>query len=331
MAVGSALIGGTRLALASQFEPTTFWDEVRRYGVTVVYYAGEMGRNLVDSPSVVGEQNNPVRLFAGSGMRNDVWRRIVERFGVGVLEFYASTEANAVLANASGKKIGSCGRPLPGAPQIAIAAWNFDDDDFVRDGHGFLVPARIDEPGMLVAKLDARGGADIAHIDPKRLLRGAFGPDDVWFVTGDFLRVDVEGDYFFVDRAGQMIATANGPVASTRIEDALYDSGTVALCVALGIGARSATPVAAVTLRSQLSRATGVSTMPADIETLDALTAAALTLPDYARPQRIAIVDNIPLTAGFRPLKRTLSAADFADGPRTFEWDLRVHCYVATG
>ncbi|MBP9086346.1 MAG: AMP-binding protein [Kofleriaceae bacterium] len=331
VAVGSALIGGTRLALASQFEPTTFWDEVRRYGVTVVYYAGEMGRNLVDSPSVVGEQNNPVRLFAGSGMRNDVWRRIVERFGVGVLEFYASTEANAVLANASGKKIGSCGRPLPGAPQIAIAAWNFDDDDFVRDGHGFLVPARIDEPGMLVAKLDARGGADIAHIDPKRLLRGAFGPDDVWFVTGDFLRVDVEGDYFFVDRAGQMIATANGPVASTRIEDALYDSGTVALCVALGIGARSATPVAAVTLRSQLSRATGVSTMPADIETLDALTAAALTLPDYARPQRIAIVDNIPLTAGFRPLKRTLSAADFADGPRTFEWDLRVHCYVATG
>ncbi len=330
VAVGSALIGGTRLALASQFEPDTFWDEVRRYGVTVVYYAGEMGRKLVDSPSMVGEQNNPVRLFAGSGMRNDVWRRIVDRFGVGVLEFYASTEANTVLANASGKKIGSCGRPLPGAPQIALAAWNFDDDDFVRDGHGFLVPARIDEAGMLVAKLDARSGGDIAHIDPKRLLRGAFGPDDVWFVTGDFLRVDVEGDYFFVDRAGQMIATANGPVASTRIEDALYDSGTVALCVALGIGARSATPVAAVTLRSQLSRATGVSTMPADIETLDALTAAALTLPDYARPQRIAIVDNIPLTAGFRPLKRTLSAGDFADGPRTFEWDLRAHCYVAT-
>ncbi len=330
VAVGSALVGGTRLALASEFEPTTFWDEVRRYGVSVVFYAGEMGRNLVDSPSVVGEQNNPVRLFAGSGMRPDVWRRVIERFGVGVLEFYASTEANAVLANASGKKVGSCGRPLPGAPQIAIAAWNFDDDDFVRDGHGYLVPARIDEPGMLVAKLDARGGADIAHIDPKRLLRDAFGADDVWFVTGDFLRVDIEGDYYFVDRAGQMIATAHGPVASTRVEDALYESGAVALCVARGIGEHNAIPVAAVTLRSQLSRATGVSSMPADIETLDALSAAAMTLPDYARPLRIRIVDSIPLTAGFRPLKRTLDDAEFADGVRTFVWEPSLQRYIAS-
>jgi putative long chain acyl-CoA synthase len=330
VAVGSALVGGTRLALASKFDPTTFWDEVRRYGVSVVFYAGEMGRILVDSPSVFGEQNNPVRLFAGSGMRPDVWRRVVERFGVGVLEFYASTEANAVLANASGKKIGSCGRPLPGAPQIAIAAWNFDSEDFVRDGHGYLVPARMDEPGMLVAKLDARGGADIAHIDPKRLLRDAFGANDVWFVTGDFLRVDVEGDYYFVDRAGQMIATKQGPVASTRVEDALYESGAVALCVALGIGDGASIPVAAITLRTQLSRATGISNMPADLETLSALSVAAMTLPDYARPQRLRIVDEIPLTAGFRPLKRTFVDADFADGPRTFDWDPQSSHYVVT-
>ena len=32
-----------------------FWEEVRRYGVTVVYYAGEMCRKLVDAPPVLGE------------------------------------------------------------------------------------------------------------------------------------------------------------------------------------------------------------------------------------------------------------------------------------
>ena len=84
----------------------------------VVFYAGEMCRRLVDAQPVVGEKNNPVRLFAGSGMRPDVWRRLVERFGpVGVLELYASTEANAVLANAAGKKIGSAGRRCPAAPR----------------------------------------------------------------------------------------------------------------------------------------------------------------------------------------------------------------------
>src|SRR6185312_16258831 len=142
VAAGSALVGGARLALASRFDPQTFWDEVRRYGVSVVYYAGEMCRRLVDAPMVPGEQNTPVRLFAGSGMRPDVWRRLVARFGpVGVLELYASTEANAVLANTAGKKIGSVGRPLPGSAHVEVAAWDDLADDFVRDGHGLLVHA----------------------------------------------------------------------------------------------------------------------------------------------------------------------------------------------
>ncbi|HEY0252067.1 MAG TPA: alpha/beta fold hydrolase, partial [Kofleriaceae bacterium] len=75
VAAGSAIASGARLALAARFEPAIFWDEVRRYGVSVVYYAGEMCRRLVDAPPVLGEMNNPVRLFAGSGMRPDVWRR----------------------------------------------------------------------------------------------------------------------------------------------------------------------------------------------------------------------------------------------------------------
>src|SRR5262249_59144658 len=64
VATGSALISGARLALASAFTPETFWDEVRRYGATVVYYAGEMCRRLVDAPPVVRESHHPLRLFA---------------------------------------------------------------------------------------------------------------------------------------------------------------------------------------------------------------------------------------------------------------------------
>ena len=40
--VGGGLVGGSRLALASHFNPDAFWDDVRRYGATVVFYAGEM-------------------------------------------------------------------------------------------------------------------------------------------------------------------------------------------------------------------------------------------------------------------------------------------------
>ncbi|MDB4953524.1 MAG: Polyhydroxyalkanoic acid synthase [Myxococcales bacterium] len=341
VAAGSALAGGARLALSSSprgltpspsteplgsppqlgFDPQTFWDEVRRYGVSVVFYAGEMCRKLVDAEPVLGEKNNPVRLFAGSGMRQDVWRRLIDRFGpVGVLELYASTEANAVLANASGKKIGSVGRPLPGSPEVAVAAWSFADDDFVREGAGRLVRARLDEPGMLVAKL-ARAGADIAHIDPRRLLRDAFEAGDTWFVTGDFMRVDSVGDYWWVDRQGQMVKTRLGAVASTRIEDAIYDCPSVALCIAVGRpdpdDPTSELPIAAIELHHG---------EPLDLE---ALSAATRALPEYARPRRIRVVEHLPMTDGWRPIKRGLRDLDLGTGP-VYHWDPRSQRYTNT-
>jgi len=292
---GSALAGGARLALASRFEPATFWDEVRRYGVSVIYYAGEMCRQIVDADPVLGEKNNPVRLFAGSGMRPDVWRQLVDRFGpVGVLELYASTEASAVIANAAGKKIGALGRPLPGSPEIAVAAYDFVTKDLVHDSSGRLVRARLDEPGMLVAKL-ARAGADIAHIDPKRLLRDAFEPGDTWFITNDLARVDTVGDYWFVDKPNHMIRTKLGPVASTRIEDGLYDCDDIALCVATGIpdpdDGTYQIPLAVVQLHD-----TSLD--------LTALAKATQALPEYARPRELRVIDKIPMTDGYRPIKK---------------------------
>jgi putative long chain acyl-CoA synthase len=319
VAAGSALAGGARLALASRWTAATFWDEVRRFGVSVVFYAGDMCRQLVDAEPVLGEQNNPVRLFAGSGMRPDVWRRLVERFGpVGVLEIYASTEASAVLANAAGKRIGSAGRPLPGSAEVAIAAHDFASGELVRDGQRRLVRARLDEPGMLIAKL-SRAGADLAHIDPKRLLRDAFDPDDIWFVTGDVFRVDAVGDYWHVDRASQMVMTRLGPVASTRIEDVLYEVPCVARCVVFGVAdpddAGVEVPVAAVQLR------------PGAALDLAALAAAVQTLPEYARPRQLRVVSEIPLTDGFRPIKRGVRTFDDASGPR-YRWDPRAQRYV---
>ncbi len=316
VAAGSALVGGARLALASRmasnFEPHLFWDEVRRYGASVVYYAGEMCRALVDAPPVLGENNSPVRLFAGSGMRVDVWKRLVERFGpVGVCELYASTEAHTVLANASGKAIGSVGRPLPGSPEVVVAAWNFEQRDFVRDGRGHLVRARLDEPGVLVARLRAGVQGEIAHIDPRRLLRDAFEPGDTWFNTADVFEVDTLGDFYFVDRAANMIATPRGPIASTRIEDAVLAVPGVALCAAVG-------DRLAIELR------------PTARLDLVALSLAIATLPEYGRPHRVKLVAEIPMTDGFRPMKRVVDTLDFGDAANVYRWDTLTQRLVAT-
>ena len=113
MSIGGAIAGGARLAVARRFDVSTFWEEVRRYGVTVASYTWTMLDAVVDAPPQPAERHHPLRLFIGSGMPRALWRRVEERFSPArVVEFYASTEAGAILVNVRGAKLGSMGRPL---------------------------------------------------------------------------------------------------------------------------------------------------------------------------------------------------------------------------
>ena len=59
-----------------RFDAATFWEEVRRYGVTVASYTWTMLHDLVAAPPQPGERHHPVRLFIGSGMPRGLWRRV---------------------------------------------------------------------------------------------------------------------------------------------------------------------------------------------------------------------------------------------------------------
>ncbi len=286
VAAGSALVSGARLALASGFSPDEFWGEVRRYGATVVFYAGEMCRGLVDAPHARGEAKHPVRLFAGSGMRRDVWERVARRFGVGVLEFYATTEANVVLANASGEKVGCVGRPMPGSNELAIAEYDF------ATGRMLDRRAQFDRAGVLVAR--ARKGEE-----GDRIRRDLFADGDAWYVTGDLVRQDVDGDYWYVDRIADLIDTATGKIGPRPIEDALYQVPGVALAVAYGVPAPDGAgevPAAAIVVRKDA------------VVLADALRDRLCALPIEARPRVVRVVDRIDMTDGFRPRRAVLRA-----------------------
>ena len=295
VSVGGALVSGARLALSEGFEPSRFWTEVRRYGATVAFYAGDMARPLVDAAPARGERGHPLRLFAGSGMRADVWRRLQERFGVGVLEFYASTERNLVLANASGEKLGALGRPLPGSAEIAIARYDFAAGELVERG-GRLRRCDADEPGVAVARVGD-------HVDGPDVREHAFARGDRWMVTDDVLRRDRDGDYWFVDRLENMILSSEGPVATPRIEDVLYRLPEVERVVVVAAGqGEHEVPVALVTAGADL-----------DPDRVAAIVVAELE--PHERPRRIWRVADIPLTEGFRPMKAKLRH----DGPAAGE------------
>lgn len=306
VSVGGALVSGARLALSARFDADALWREARLYGATVVFYTGEMGRRLLERPVTPGERRHAVRLFAGSGMRADVWARLEERFGVGVLELYASTERNLVLANASGKKRGALGRPLPGSAEIALVSYDFEAEALERLGSsGPLRRADVDAPGVVLARVGAHVGGD-------DVLTDAFVPGDRWLVTGDVLRRDAAGDYWFVDRLSNMVRTPAGPVATPNVEDALYALDEVMVAVAYGAtpeGADAEVVVASVTSSEPLDPARVTEKVTTMLE-------------PHERPLVVRRVTAIAMTEGFRPIRARArdGGLDADDAIQTLTW-----------
>jgi putative long chain acyl-CoA synthase len=295
MSIGGAIVGGARLAMARRFDVSTFWDEVRRYGVTVASYTWTLLDEAVEAPAQVGERHHPLRLFIGSGMPRGLWRRVERRFRPArVVEFYASTEAGAILVNLRGSKPGAMGRPLPGSAEVRIARYDLEAQGLVLGPDGFARRCGVDEIGMLLARVSP---TDQLSITP---LRSLFAADDAWVVTGDLFRRDADGDYWRVDGVGDVIHSAQGAVFSTPIRDALGDLDAVDLALAYGVGAGGGAAeiaVAAVTLR------------PGSTLRARELNHALSALPREGRPAVVHVVDRIPVTTWFRPRTEELREA----------------------
>src|SRR4029077_7296701 len=115
VSLGGAVVGGSPIALARGRAPDRFLQEIRQYGVTVVSYTWAMLREVIDDPAFSLTGSHPVRLFIGSGMPTGLWKSVIDVFEPAhVVEFFATTDGQAVLANVSGATLGSERRPLAG-------------------------------------------------------------------------------------------------------------------------------------------------------------------------------------------------------------------------
>uniref|UniRef100_A0A1A8C9J5 Long-chain-fatty-acid--CoA ligase n=1 Tax=Nothobranchius kadleci TaxID=1051664 RepID=A0A1A8C9J5_NOTKA len=101
---------GSTIVLKRKFSASQFWDDCRKYNVTVVQYIGEVMRYLCCTPKRDNDKDHKVRLAIGNGIRAEVWKEFLNRFGnVQIREFYASTEGNIGFLNYPGK-MGAVGR-----------------------------------------------------------------------------------------------------------------------------------------------------------------------------------------------------------------------------
>jgi putative long chain acyl-CoA synthase len=301
VALGGAVVGGARIALSRGLKADTFVQEVRRYGVTVVTYTWAMLRDVIDDPGFALHGNHPVRLFIGSGMPAGLWQRVTDAFSPAqVVEFFATTDGQAVLANVAGAKIGSKGRPLPGSGRIELAAYDPQSDLILEDERGFVRIADTDEVGVLLAR--PRG-----PIDPTASVkRGVFAPADTWISTEYLFRRDSDGDYWLVDSRAGAMHTKRGVVYAEPITNAISMIPAVDLAVTYEVGAGDEKlAVTALTLRP------GATVTAPDLS--EAVAHLVVGLP----PDIIHVVPELPLAATYRPTISAVLAAEVPKPSRT--------------
>jgi len=304
LGVAAAITSRVPVAIRESFSASAFWDDVHRYHATAILYIGELCRYLVNSPPHPKELPNPVRVAVGNGLRPDIWPRFKSRFGIEhVREFYGATEAPGFIANLSGRE-GSVGRvPLGGlAGWMRLARYDIDRDEHIRDDRGFCIPCDPGEAGELLirvpkvstAGLEYRGYTD-EDATKRKLLRDVFKTGDEYFRSGDLLRYDEDGFYYFVDRIGDTFRWKGENVSTAEVADVIAHNDGIEEATIIGI------PVPNMEGRAGLA-----AVVPLGEFDPDRFWRAVSELPPYAQPRFVRVMSGLAKTATFKVRKNEL-------------------------
>ena len=185
----AAIAAAARIAEAQRDQEATEAEQVAENTTFEVHGLGEaettrlptaeeqrLLREVIDDPSFVLNGTLSVRLFIGAGMPTGLWRRVSEVFAPAhVVEFFATTDGQAVLANVSGAKVGSKGRLLPGAGRIELGAYDTEHDLILENERGFVQIAEPKQVGVLLAASNGPIGA-VRYVDVRQSMRNGGGP-----------------------------------------------------------------------------------------------------------------------------------------------------------
>jgi fatty-acyl-CoA synthase len=226
---GAALLNGASVVIREKFSASHFWEEIVAEGCTMFVYIGELCRYLANQPPSPAETEHKLRLAFGNGLRPDIWATLEDRFKVPrLLEFYGSTEGNVSMFNFDGKRgaIGRAPRWVRGLFNIRLARFDVESETPFRGPDGRCREAAVGEPGECLGEIkrDARtsyvGYADKAASE-KKVLHDAFRPGDAWFRTGDLLKQDEAGYFYFVDRIGDTFRWKGENVSTSEVAGAV--------------------------------------------------------------------------------------------------------------
>ena len=230
------------------------------------------------------------------------------------------------LHNADGR-VGSVGKPHPMLEDtVRLARFDLARGELVRGPDGFCIACAPGEPGELLGgiggAMEYDGYTDRAASE-RKLVRDAFARGDAWFRTGDLLRQDADGYYYFVDRIGDTFRWKGENVATQEVADVLGGAAGVTEANVYGVevpGDDGRAGMAALVL-AEGARFDGAALYAR----------AEQHLPAYARPAFVRLVPEMDVTGTLKQRKLALAAEGYDPARITdplFVRDDATHAYV---
>ena len=313
-ATGSVLTVGGVVFIREKFSAREFWSDIVKHQCTMFAYIGELCRYLLHTPEGPNDRAHSIRLCVGNGLRPDIWEAFRDRFGLKtILEFYASTEGNVSMFNFDSKP-GAVGRVPKWAEKkfvFRVLKFDVEKEEPVRGPDGLCVVCADGEAGEVVGEIvidparpSARfeGYADKAATT-KKILSDVLKKGDQWFRTGDLMKRDGLGYYYFIDRIGDTFRWKGENVSTTEVSEAITSFP--------GVNDATVYGVAVPGYEGRAGMVSLVTDDPAHFDLAGFRAHLASRLPDYARPLLVRFQSQLDVTGTFKQRKVELVAQGF--------------------
>ncbi len=229
-----------------------------------------------------------------------VWGR--EAYGMPIHDNWWQTETGGIMiANYRSMDIrpGSMGRPLPGIE--AAVARRDEDDELVLAEDGEAELADVGEEGELVLR---PGWPSMfrGYLHDDQRYRECFVGG--WYRSGDLVRRDADGYFWFVGRGDDVIKSAGHLIGPFEVESALLEHPAVAEAGVIG----KPDPVAKMIVKAFVSLKPGYQ--GCDELRQELLAFARKRLGAAVAPREIEFVDSVPRNRSGKIMRRLLKARE---------------------
>ncbi|MBM3519906.1 MAG: ATP-dependent acyl-CoA ligase [Alphaproteobacteria bacterium] len=284
------LIAGASMFLYPKFSPAKFSERIAESQATVTNFVGVMMDWVAKQPPSDTDSKSRLRCVFSTPTAWSHVDMLKQRFGIeAFVECFGQTEICLPMLTPYGmaRPAGSCGLAVTDWFDIRLA--DPETDEEVAQGEVGELQVRTKEPWLINS---GYYGMPEATANARR---------NLWFHTGDGLREDKDGWYYFVDRLKDCLRRRGENISSFEVERPILAHEAVHDCAATGMPADEEAGEDEVGVFVILKE--GKTATAGEIDAW-----VSTRLPEFLRPRYIRFVDSFPMTPSGKIQKVKLRA-----------------------